>query len=33
MGLTFALAKAAHADRTLNDQDLIAAIVGAGDEL
>jgi len=26
MGLTFALAKAARADRTLNDQDLIAAI-------
>jgi len=26
MGLTFALAKAAHADRTLHDQDLIAAL-------
>jgi hypothetical protein len=26
MGLTYALAKAAHADRSLNDQDLIAAL-------
>src|ERR1700693_2862819 len=26
MGLTFALAKSAHADRTLHDQDLIAAL-------
>jgi len=28
MGLSYALAKAAHADRSLNDQDLIAAISG-----
>ena len=33
MGLTYALAKAARADRSLHDQDLIAALVGAGQEL
>ena len=33
MGLTYALAKAARADRSLHDQDLIAALSVLGDEL
>ena len=30
MGLTFALAKAAHADRTLNDRDILHALLALG---
>ena len=33
MGLTYALAKAARADRSLHDQDLIAALSVSGEKL